>query len=759
MAKLIKTVGIVFFVIAVSCLLLIGCMYAINANENDSIVVSADNKNYTTNTGVNVADSETTAEEGTEENPILLNGSTCEAQAAIWNNIVNFATTSANHIYVRMENDWIAPNNGQNRFGTGAGFGEQGSIFLSYNLHVTLDLNGHTINRRLNNNTLIGDGMVFIIYGHLTLKDSSYDAEVFRDIYANSNNNVNIFNDKVASSNVQVGKITGGGNSITEGQGLGGGIYVHNDASLYMYGGMICNNTSRYGGGIYGRTNSNIKIYDGIIYNNVAGYRGGGIYIDNSNSEINNAIIVNNSAVNYGGGIHANATTALTGFQGYYYNVDNVLFAFNTAIAGGGISMTGKTSIVTVKNSDLSNNVTMGNSAGVLNERGKELTMINCNITNNVSYFQNLSFALGGGAAVIDGLTTMKGCLVKNNVLNNLLNNKVAQGAGLFVCNTGNLTLDNTSVIENECKSNINDGLHSVAGGVAVDKPSTLKIGSNVQIYDNIAHGISSDLRLEAGKKIIITDTMASDGKTSRIGIKLADDYGKNVFTDGYGANNNVNPLEYFFNNDGGKIATISNGEVIFESTVKSEKYDFIYYDEGKRINYSDKNLVHSVNDSNFMQTANGGKLILGKILYNTSINEFLSNIAIPNSNISIFNNKGKLIYDKGNAVEGIDSALYDNKYELAVGTGWKLQTYSDSGEKLEEIYLSVLGDVTGDGRLNAVDITYLRQIANDAELFDSLTIEKKLASLVLNLGVITTADAEIIRNIIDNKVVMNLFL
>ena len=57
------------------------------------------------------------------------------------------------------------------------------------------------------------------------------------------------------------------------------------------------------------------------------------------------------------------------------------------------------------------------------------------------------------------------------------------------------------------------------------------------------------------------------------------------------------------------------------------------------------------------------------------------------------------------------------------------------------------------------MDITYLRQIANDAELFDSLTIEKKLASLVLNLGVITTADAEIIRNIIDNKVVMDLFL
>ena len=129
MAKLIKRVGIVFFFFALSCLLLIGCMYAVNANESDTIVISADNKSFTANTGINVADSDTTAEEGTEENPILLNGSTCEAQAAIWNNVVNLATTSASHIYVRMENDWIAPNNGQNRFGTGAGFGEQGSIF------------------------------------------------------------------------------------------------------------------------------------------------------------------------------------------------------------------------------------------------------------------------------------------------------------------------------------------------------------------------------------------------------------------------------------------------------------------------------------------------------------------------------------------------------------------------------------------------------------------------------------------------------
>ncbi len=95
---------------------------------------------------------------------------------------------------------------------------------------------------------------------------------------------------------------------------------------------------------------------------------------------------------------------------------------------------------------------------------------------------------------------------------------------------------------------------------------------------------------------------------------------------------------------------------------------------------------------------------------------------------------------------------MLNQKYELAVGTGWYIKT------SVETIYLSVLGDVTGDGRISAVDVTYLRQIANDKEVYNNLSVEKKLASLVLNVGVVTTADAEIIRNIMDNKISIELF-
>ncbi len=181
--------------------------------------------------------------------------------------------------------------------------------------------------------------------------------------------------------------------------------------------------------------------------------------------------------------------------------------------------------------------------------------------------------------------------------------------------------------------------------------------------------------------------------------------------------------------------------------------YRFIYLaeegDKQVRKTYKESGLVHGINDSE----VNGGKAVIGNIAPNTSVKEFIETLGFDTSKIVLKDNKGKDIY-KNNAP--VDSITYDNKYELAVGTGWRVE-YTNNGNT-ETIYLSVLGDVTGDGRISAVDVTYLRQIANDKEAYDNLSVEKKLASLVLNLGIVTTADAEIIRNIMDGKISIDLF-
>ena len=166
-----------------------------------------------------------------------------------------------------------------------------------------------------------------------------------------------------------------------------------------------------------------------------------------------------------------------------------------------------------------------------------------------------------------------------------------------------------------------------------------------------------------------------------------------------------------------------------------------------ERKNYKDNEKLHGYNDSDIE------KYILGNIAPNTSVKEFIETLGFDTSKIVLKDNKGKDIY-KNNVP--VDNATYDNKYELAVGTGWRVE-YTNNGNT-ETIYLSVLGDVTGDGRISAVDVTYLRQVAKDKEVYDNLSVEKKLASLVLNVGLVTTADAEIIRNIMDNKISIELF-
>ena len=131
---------------------------------------------------------------------------------------------------------------------------------------------------------------------------------------------------------------------------------------------------------------------------------------------------------------------------------------------------------------------------------------------------------------------------------------------------------------------------------------------------------------------------------------------------------------------------------------------------------------------------------------------ERLAPLGIDKNNMKLYDGKNKLIYENGSAGDGISESLLDNGKELAVGTGWY---FIANGET---IYLSVLGDVNGDGRISASDVSYLRQIANDSTLYESLSLEKKLASMVINKGKVTSADAEIVRNAIDKLLTINIF-
>ncbi len=173
----------------------------------------------------------------------------------------------------------------------------------------------------------------------------------------------------------------------------------------------------------------------------------------------------------------------------------------------------------------------------------------------------------------------------------------------------------------------------------------------------------------------------------------------------------------------------------------KESGYDYQTIDKNNvRQNYATTNSKHSASiDSSS---------VLGKILPNTKLSTFVANLENSKSSIKVYDSKNNLIYDKG--AEVVSNQI--------IGTGYRVELYNGA-TAVDKVYLSVLGDVNGDGRITASDVMYLRQIASDSELYNNLNIEIKIASLIINKGKVTSADSEIILNVINQKLTMDLFL
>ena len=132
---------------------------------------------------------------------------------------------------------------------------------------VTLDLNGHTIDRGLTEAT--ANGYVINVAGTLTVNDSS---------------------------NPSTGTITGG-NATDE----GGGVYVVENGTFTMTGGTIFGNSAKWAGGVDVR--GTFTMSGGTISGNTARV-GGGVSVALSGAfTMSGGSITGNTATNYGGGV------------------------------------------------------------------------------------------------------------------------------------------------------------------------------------------------------------------------------------------------------------------------------------------------------------------------------------------------------------------------------------------------------------------------------------------------------------------------
>lgn len=309
-----------------------------------------------------------------------------------------------------LQSDWVAPSGS---FGTRTSDGFRGgALNIQDGVNVTLDLNGHTINRNLTAVSAYG-AVIYVGWGSvLTVKDS-----------------------------VGGGKITGGWNS-TGSNYAGGGIGLYESATLNFESGIITGNktTADYSGGAIAlRTGSVLNMTGGVLSeNSTAGGYGGAISIFESAATISNAQIINNtSSGSYSaGGISVRASTQVT--------VSNCNISGNTNTNTGNYTAGGiylyYESACTISNSTISNNSALGTrcGGGATAYSSCTLNVTGGSITGNIASGSNT----GGGVYLqSDSSATFTSC--------NISGNKGGYSGGVFVATGCALKIGGSIQIEN----------------------------------------------------------------------------------------------------------------------------------------------------------------------------------------------------------------------------------------------------------------------------------------------------------------------
>lgn len=216
----------------------------------------------------------------------------------------------------------------------------------------------------------------------------------------------------------------------------GGGIYSHFNSSVTILNTTISSNiaTDSSGGGLYSTASSNslstassniaVNIYNCSIFNNIA-YNGGGICLETiSNASrtsyssasssasilINNSSIFNNTSTQFGGGIFlesistshnssiskSNTVINYSNIYGNYSREGGGIHssAFSISDVTGPINLNLAKSSVSVNNSSISNNTTLGSGGGIFSNVYSQafqndssssfITLNNSNISNNL---------------------------------------------------------------------------------------------------------------------------------------------------------------------------------------------------------------------------------------------------------------------------------------------------------------------------------------------------------------------------------------
>ena len=337
-----------------------------------------------------------------------------------------------------------------------------GALEVNSGSNVTLNMNGHTIDRHLSapanpgqvfriskNKTLTINGNGTITGGYNQRTGDEFDGGGIYNMGTLTLNSVYISNNRCLKKEGE------------DASGRGGGIYSGSESSLTMNGCYVTGNKAQGGGGgVYGQDASVFVLDDDYFYQNESESKGGGVRVktkDNVTARITNSNIV------------WNMVTAPDVVQ---------------AAQGGGIYM--EYGNLYMENTSITGNISNLQGSGLYQSKGT-ITATNCKFTDNGSYKDNLN-SQGAGAYLYSGTFIMDGGLITGN-------NAYAGTGGIYINKDAHLKLKgNVTIFDNY----IYTGMKPLYKNVYIADPSNAGVieilsgfdsGSKIAVFKNFSSG------------------------------------------------------------------------------------------------------------------------------------------------------------------------------------------------------------------------------------------------------------------------------
>ena len=452
---------------------------------------------------------------------------------------------------------------------------------------ITLDLNGHTLNRNLVAADADGHAILVRSDASLDLINNSDGEAVITGGFANNGGAVN------NKGTLWVKKVTFRDNhaSYTNGENIGRGGAIYNEGSLTMRDCVI-------GGDSYDDSCSASD--GGAIFNNKAG-----------EASLREVVIRNNVSVNHSGG-------GIVNYGWVYLDECDLSHNRSNSSNGGAVWNSEAGEMIIFGSTIEGNTATKGCGGGIFNKGAMTLRGVSvyaCTITKNLANDAGGIYNDSKASLHIEGI-----CVTGNTSLNH--------GGGGIV-NYGTLNIDDISVTDNTAKT---------AGG-GIWNNGTMNVQGKIKIKDNHGSANHHNLYLKSGKILTVTDKISQDSE-----IRLWGEDMPRPFTSGWKENSGISSqdkiMETILFDTGLDPYLYDDGELNVLVTYLDRKWD------GNKITEEEKMIPESPR-----RIPAGGGCLSDKDWYAVCDNETVSQILIvpegKEANIILMNGR-KLTTTRG---------------------------------------------------------------------------------------------------------------